>query len=46
MKPITSTKLSKVLIIIGKAVFFHGDDKKKYTKNLKILLSNLEATIY
>ena len=28
---------------VGKAVFFHGEEKHKYTKNLEILVSKLEA---
>ncbi len=30
---------------VGEAVFFHGEDKQKYTKNLEILVSNLEGKI-
>ena len=30
---------------VGKAVFFHGEDKEKYTKNLEMLISNLETDI-
>jgi len=28
---------------VGKAVFFHGEEKQVYTKNLETLVSNLEA---
>jgi 1-acyl-sn-glycerol-3-phosphate acyltransferase len=28
---------------VGKSVFFHGEDKQKYTKNLEMLVHSLEA---
>jgi 1-acyl-sn-glycerol-3-phosphate acyltransferase len=28
---------------VGKAVFFHGEEKQKYTKNLEILVHNLDT---
>jgi len=31
------------LVYLSHAVFFHGEEKQVYTKNLEILVSNLEA---